>query len=211
MRPALLLTAIFAGCLNFAALAEANDRHGHGSHSGRGSAHRSFGQSSFSHPSFGQHSFQHRRFAGRPGFGPMRHPQRFADFGAPRWFGPPAGRLGTMHRRSHFGFAQPRSAFGFRPPVHRFVGPGRSFVGPHMHPFQPFVFAGPHPFRPFPGPRFGFRHDGFGFPHDGFGFPHDRFGFPHDGFGFGHDGFGSFHRRDGLTIVFRDAAWGPRW
>jgi hypothetical protein len=205
MRPAVLLTAIFAGCLNLAALVEAHDRHGQGGPQGRGSVHPSFGQHSFSHRSFGHHSFQHRWFAGRSAFGPARHPQRFADFAAPRWFGPSAGmwRVAPWHSTPHFAFGQPRSAFGFRQPMQRFVGPvrlppltvlrgtgiptGRPFVAPHARLFNPFVTARSHRFPTFvgafPGPRFGFRHDGFGSP----------------------------HRRDGLVIVLRDPARGSRW
>jgi hypothetical protein len=57
MRPVLLLTAVLAGGLNLIAPAEANGRHGQGSHHAGVSGHRSFGQPSFRQQSFGQPAF----------------------------------------------------------------------------------------------------------------------------------------------------------
>jgi hypothetical protein len=199
-RP-MLFAAVLAGCLNVAAAAEANDRHGQM----RSFAHQSFGhgQQSFGHgqPLFGhgQQSFGH----GQPSFG---HGQPSFGLGHrhdSRWSGRSSGPWAFASPRHHPGFA-PR--FDHRPRFSRFGGrqfvpplstiPGhRIFAGRRILPFvgrparlaRPFVTVRPHRFptfvRVFPGPAFGFRHDGFGVAHAG----------------------------GGLTIIVREAPGIPHW
>jgi hypothetical protein len=174
MRPVLLFTAVLAGCLNLIGLAEAHDRHGHGAHQARGSAHPSFGQSSFrqqsfAKPSFRQRSFVQPSFAGRPAFGPARRAQGFAN--APLRFGPRQQlqrslglvRVPPLTVLPGTGIVTSRPVpFVFRP-----VHPGRSFVAVPTHRFPTFVRVFPRPaFAPRPSfefrPAFPPHRDGFG-------------------------------------------------
>jgi hypothetical protein len=156
MRPALLLTAVLAGCLNLIAPAEANGRHGQGSHHAGASAHASFGQPTF---------------AGRPVFTPARPARGFASVPAPRGFGPRQQlqrslglvRVPPLTVLPGTGIITGRQV----PFIGRRVLPGRAVVVVPSQRFPTFVRVVPRPaFAPRPGfafrPAFSPRRRGFG-------------------------------------------------
>jgi hypothetical protein len=141
MRPVLLLAAVLAGCLNLIAPAEANGRHGQGSHHAGGPGHPSFGQPTF---------------AGRPVVVPSRPPQGFSGGPGSR-FGPrqqlqrSLGLVGVppLTVLPGTGITTGRQV----PFVGRPVRPGQSFVVVPSQRFPTFVRVFP---RPAFAPRSGF-------------------------------------------------------